>query len=38
MEMIFTRYEEIVDANPESTPITQNEINIRELQNPSRKF
>ena len=36
LEMVFTRQKEKVGANPESPPITQPEINIRELLTPSR--
>ena len=37
LEMVFTRKKERADANPESPPITETEINIREVRTPSRK-
>ena len=36
MKMVFTRQKAIGDANPESPPRTHHEINIREVQTPSR--
>ena len=38
LEMLFTIKKSIADANPEYPPRTQPEINIREVQNTSRKF
>ena len=35
LEMVFTRKKERADANPESPPRTQTEINIREVRTPS---
>ena len=37
LEMVFTRKKTRVDANPESPPITQTEINIRDVRTPIRK-
>ena len=34
--MVFTRKKSRADANPESSPITQHKINIREVQTTSR--
>ena len=36
--MVVTRQKSREGANPESPPITQHEINIQEVQNPSLKF
>ena len=36
LEMVFTRQKARVDANPESPPRTQPEINIHEVRTPSR--
>ena len=36
MEIVFTRKKARADANPESPPRTQPEINIRELRTPNR--
>ena len=36
MEMVLTRQKARACANPESPPRTQHNINIREVQNPSR--
>ena len=36
--MVFTRQKSIADANPESPAINYHEINLREVQTPSRKF
>ena len=37
LEMVFTRKKARADANSESPPIIQTEINIREVHTPSRK-
>ena len=36
LEIVFKRQKARADANPGSPPITQREINIREVRNPSR--